>query len=169
MRISVNKEVFIAEFTPGELWADDQQKALAAGFKTTGPPTWIWNTSKVSVLNKLRKDRPKSGLIITELALQKYKQLNEREEARKAIKKQFEKIKKEAAQPHASDYETYLDEETGITCILVQPCASKYQSEVKVRQVPHEICFVCEGPVYLYEKTYPTPICLYCEKELEET
>src|SRR6266568_3066253 len=101
MRIVWQNDRFEAIFTPGDQWQADLEAAKAAGFKTNGPPAWIWSVSKATAIARLRKNRPASGLTITREALEKFQtRLPEEEknaallEVLKEAKKRLKKIEK---------------------------------------------------------------------------
>lgn len=154
---------FLAELTPGEQWREDMEAAKSAGFKTTGPPSWQWYASKAATLNKLRENRPKSGLVLTEVALQKYQQLNQKEEQKLALKKQFKTAQKEAKkQEKLPEVETYFDAEIGVICLVVKPLSSAFTMSKTVHEAPNAICITCGDPLYA-PWDYPD-ICLWCDK-----
>ena len=167
------EQAFQAELTPGDQWRADMEAAKDAGFKTQGPPQWTWQTQKASVLNKLRKNRPASGLTLTEVALQHYKSISEKEEKKAEIKKAFETAKK------AADKVSDDPKISGLTPMLI-PAGKDWISKEdlppfipKVKPfifgpLPNLTCFICEDLVYFYERTYPTPVCLWCELENEK-
>jgi hypothetical protein len=163
MRILWNEQEnwFQAELGLNEFWKDDMELVRSVGFKTTGPPQWIWHTSKASILNKLRDRKPKSGLTITETALQKYNRLNEHEQTKLAVKKQFEQAKKIAAQEiDSSNWKDFIDEETGIVCKQVAPAAGEFKWKYTPPKPPQIYCFMCGDPLYYYELP---DVCIYCE------
>lgn len=165
MRIVWNdqEEYFQIEFSQGEFWAEDQDKTKAAGCKTTGPPSWTWYTSKASVLNKLRSLNPKSGITATEVSMSKYKALDEAEKKKKELRKQFKGAKKAAKKTEViPEQETYLDEDTGIVCILVPTAKSVYRNTFIRPEPPVEKCLICDEPIYFYEHL----VCLFCENEI---
>jgi hypothetical protein len=160
-----NEFRFLAELTPGDLWREDMEAVKAAGFKTTGPPSWEWYCFKASCLNKLRKNKPKSGVVLTELAFEKYKQINQREEQKAALKKEFEKAKKEAKKSEKSAAcDTYVDPLWG-PCIVVKPADKPFANLFVPPAPPKELCMICDEPIYFYEHL----VCLWCEKEVENS
>jgi hypothetical protein len=162
------ESAFLAEFTPGEQWAGDLESAKTAGFKTSGPPNWKWLARKAAVLNKLRQNKPASGLTLTEVAFQHYKSINEREEKKAELKKNFQKLKKaadkESKDPEVSGLVELVIPEKGYIDASDLP-SSAYQVVVYTPPPsPKDTCFICEEPVYFYEKS---GICLWCEREIE--
>jgi len=87
---------FLAELTPGEQWRQDMEAVKAAGFRTTGPPAWQWYAGTVETLENIRENPPKSGLLITEQALEKYKPLLEKFQQKQELRKQFKQAQKTA-------------------------------------------------------------------------
>jgi hypothetical protein len=147
--------------TEGWFQVDFGREELAivkqAGFKTLGPSSgWIWKTQKASVLNKLRKLNPASGVAITELALQKYTVLNTQETEKKKLKKQFEK-ESYAAQTKANEY---LDPYTGIVCFVTEPALEPFTWKFTPPKPPETYCFVCGDPTYFPEQS---DLCIWCE------
>lgn len=163
MRILWNEQEnwFQAELGLREFWRDDMELVKHVGFKTTGSPSWIWHTSKASILNKLRDGSPKSGLTITELALEKYKTLNEQETKQSDLKKEFLKQRKTAALNRADKWPEYLDPDTGIMCKVVPEAEKKYVPEYILPPLPDLSCFMCGSPLYLYDLP---DICIWCDK-----
>ncbi len=163
MRILWNEKEhwFQAELGLGEFWRNDLDLVKHVGFKTTGSPDWIWHTSKASVLNKLRDSKPKSGLFITELALEKYKFLNEQDQKKSELKKEFLKQRKQAATNCTAEWPEYLDEETGIMCKIVAPAEKKFVLDYIPPNVPDLSCFMCGSPLYMYDLP---DLCIWCDK-----
>jgi hypothetical protein len=159
---------FLAELTPGEQWSSDLESIKIAGFKTDGPPQWQWYTIKALTLNKLRDARPKSGITLTELALEKYKIINQREEEKAALKKQLKKAqtkaKRESRDPTVLDL--IVLPEKGYVDVSDLPALEK-QWIPPVFLKPDIYCIVCEDPLYLPFPDYPD-ICLWCSKVQQE-
>lgn len=157
---------FTAELSPGENWREDMEAAKLSGFRTTGPPDWPWYASKASVLNKLRENKPKSGLVLTEVAFQKYKLINDKEQTKLSLRKEFKqaqkKAKKESKDPEISGLRDFIVPEKGyIDSTDLPPLVSTWTFPVFPK--PDVYCFVCEAPLYLPFPDYPD-ICLWCEK-----
>lgn len=169
MRVVWNEpeRCFEAVFTQGEFWRDDLEAAKAAGFKTNGPPAWTWHTRKAEVLNKLRKNRPKSGVTLTEVALKAYGVLDQQAKTKAEIKKAFGAARK-------IDKKTSFDPKTsGLTPMKVPsrgyiiasdlpPYIPTYEKFI-LPPPPKELCLICDEPIYFYEYL----ICLWCEKEID--
>lgn len=136
------------------------ESVRAAGFKTTGSPAWIWHTQKAVTLNKLRDLKPKSGLVITEVALEKYKFLNDQDVRKQELKKEFLKQKKQAEQSNDT-WQEYDDPETGLRCKIVPAAESKFVWKYTPPPAPELSCFMCGSPLYLFD--YPD-LCLWCNR-----
>ena len=153
MRIIWDNNRFQAELTPGENWRNDLDCVKSAKFITDGAESgWIWYTTRVVPIDKLKKDRPLSGLVLTELAFKKYTELSRKQQEKEELKKQFKKEQKKAnkkAKESEVELPTYVDEETGITCILVSPPAERFKSmypKVDYSKLPK--CMICEEPLF---------------------
>jgi len=144
---------------------DDVDSVKTAGFRTTGPPQWVWYTNKISSLESLRKNPPKSGLTITELALEKYKFLKEQAEKKAEVKRAFEQEMKAAEERAPSKWPQYKDPETGITCFIVEPAAESFVWKYVAPEPPPQTCFICGSPLYMFDLD---DICLWCEKKDKE-
>ena len=139
-----------------EHWRDDVDHVKAAGFRTDGPPQWIWHTAKASTLNKLRKNPPKSGLAITELALLQYTTLNKQELEKEEFRRKFKKAAQEISSCH---WKEYIDPDTGITCKVVEPADKPFTWKYTPPPFPEAYCFICGSPVFDYEGT---DLCMWC-------
>jgi hypothetical protein len=89
-----NEKQFEAQLTKGEMWQADQAAASDAGFRTAGPPAWIWRATRAAVLDKLKTNRPASGLTITKEALDAYNRLRAIEDRDAELKKFAKEQKK---------------------------------------------------------------------------
>lgn len=167
---SQSMRAFIAEFSSD--FQGDLSAIKAAGFRTFGPPAWVWYapSSGIKTLNKLRENRPASGLTISEEALAIYKPLAEQEARKAELKKQFSVLEKKAKKERKDK------EQEAATSALLNipegqiwigpedlPPKPLFISELPV-PAPHKgpWCHVCGQPVYLYELQQP-PTCLWCE------
>jgi len=169
MRITWNQELreFQAELSPGLEWQKEQQTAKSSGFKSTGPPDWIWRTTKASVLTKLRNSRVEAGLTtltVTPDARAEYDKLLVVEAANAAVLKELKDAKKtqkkDLAESGASGFEYDAD---GWAIIDAGDSPIWTIEKYKVSAFPTERCSVCQTPVYHYEKHDPVPVCLECE------
>jgi hypothetical protein len=153
---------FLAELTINEQWREDMEAAKAAGFKTNGPPQWHWYATKASALNKLRENKPKSGLVLTEVALSHYQSLNQKEEQKAALKKQFKTAQKQAKKTEKlPEAEMYFDTEIGVICLVVKPKVSEFIQPV-IHGKSDTICIAC-GDLLYPPWDYPD-ICVWCDK-----
>jgi hypothetical protein len=169
MRIVWNNEhsVFVAEFSD---FQSDLEEVKKAGFRPLGtPPPWIWHAPPpgIKALNRLRDQKPKSGLVITETALQKYKPLQQQQVEKDNLRKQFKSAQKIAKKTEVCEdtRDTYIDTETGIICIVVKPSDTKFTWDHIKPSEPKEKCLACDCGLYLPldGKTF----CMFCEKELD--
>ena len=161
MRIvwDVAENQFLAEISlTTEHWQADVESVKAAGFRTSGPPQWTWFTQKIAPLDYLKKNSPKSGLTITELALQKYQFLKQQSDQKKQLKKQFTKAAEEL---RPSNWKEYIDPETGIVCKEIPPADEPFVWKYTPPAPPEVYCFICGDVLYSYE--YPDT-CLWCSK-----
>jgi hypothetical protein len=154
---------FEAQFTD---FAVDQPLVKKAGFKTDGPPSWVWWTAKASPLVKL-KGTP--NLTIAKDARVEFDALNAREQqaaeikkkakdAQKALKKKLENDRREETCEVMFNGKAYIDTED---LPPMPPLANPYISPPP----PTETCFICAVPVYPYEYAEgSTPSCLWCQK-----
>lgn len=165
------ERVFIAEFDD---FHGDLEAAKAAGFKPLGvPPPWIWHAPApgIKALNRLRENRPASGLTISPDALEIYKPLAETEAKNAAVKAQLaeqkkelkKKLQKEQKESSKCDWlpvgKEYLDVED------LPPMPPSERAYIPPPP-PDLKCRECNQPVYFYEQQNP-PLCLFCEKELD--
>jgi len=161
----------------------DLATVKGAGFKCDGPPTWTWWTVKLASLNKLRENKPISGLTINESAFQQYTHLAEMEaknaEARKAFAPVAEEQKKAKKQRKREE-----EKERTYTTLVIPPKPGELYDFIGAEDLPPmppfefknlpppwtgPRCVYCRQPVYLYEKQEPIPTCIWCEKNLEKT
>ncbi len=170
-----NVQGFIAEFSTD--FNGDLNAVKAAGFRTTGPPSWLWWTLKLPVLDKLRADKPASGLTISEPAYAEYLRLTEFERVNAAARAQFAPIaeKQKAAKKERKKKE--IKEQNSSILIIPPKPGSDFDYigaedlppmppfEHKHAPQPHAgpWCHVCTAPVYPYELLNP-PTCIWCEK-----
>ncbi len=176
MNVRYNSGSFEAEFTSD--FNGDLAAVKNAGFRTTGPPQWIWHTSKLASLNKLRENKPASGLTIAEDAYQAYLRLTETErinaEARSkfapiAEKQKAEKKERKKKEDHDKIYiAVKVPSKAGqdFDYIGVEDFSPTPPFEFKNPILPHSgpWCRVCAAPVYFYELQNPST-CLFCENK----
>lgn len=162
MRIIWNttESVFAAEFSDFD---GDLDAVKAAGFRTFGAPAWIWYAPApgIKAVERLRKNPPKSGLTISELALEKYKSVKEQFDKKVELKKTFEKLKV-AAQREQTGSKTKQYEKDGFTSFVVEPSAEKFEHTYIAPAPPAAWCFICGESVYEYEGT---DLCLWCSEK----
>lgn len=161
MKLVWNKReaCFEAEFQD---FQSDLLAVKVAGFKTTGKPDWKWFTFKTSVLDKLKENRPASGLTILEDALNHYNRLKEEEKKKEELLKELKRAKKvvkkeepyQLPEGRMFGYNEVKDTEPTVRIGYIPP---KWEGAV---------CFICRCPVYFYEKLEP-PTCMWCEIVLD--
>jgi hypothetical protein len=158
MKISWSEQENWFQVELGEPWRDNMELVRLVGFKTTGPPDWIWHTSKAAILNKLRSKS--QSLVITELAFEKYKLLNEQEQSKIELKKRFLKAKTLAAREiNSNNWKEYFDEQTGVMCKIVEPVTDKFVWKYEPPPPPGLRCFMCGQPLYCFDLS---DICTWC-------
>lgn len=158
------KKVFAVEFHD---FQSDLDAVKSAGFRTFGPPEWIWYAPPpgVNPLNRLRENKPASGLTLTEVAFNKYKTASEKLEQKTALKKQFQdaqkKAKKESKDPEISGLtEIVIPEKGYINQSDLPPFKSTWKPFVFPK--PDSVCVVCGDYLYLPLPDYPD-ICSWCD------
>lgn len=159
----------------------DLAAVKGAGFKCDGPPTWIWWTVKLASLNKLRENKPISGLTINESAFQQYQTLSEMEAKNEAARAVFAPVKEEQKKAKKQRKREEVIERT-YTKLVIPPKPGEFYDFIGVEDLPPmeskwkalerppwtgPVCAYCNQPVYLYEKQEPIPTCLFCEKMLD--
>lgn len=177
MRIiwSFSDNCFELEFATGDSWQGDLDSAKAAGFKTTGPPGWRWQTSKIEPLLKLRENKPLSGLTISDEALVRFKLLHDawlageplRQqllEAKKAQKKHRETVKKgkDAIPLDLPDGKWWID---ASDLPPSPPFIHKHKSNVQ----PVGVCKICHDATFdVFGVLDNQDLCIWCEMQLEK-
>ncbi len=151
---------FEAELSPdlnGDMYALSQ-----AGFKRD---QGIWHTIKVPVLEKLRQNRPASGITIDPDALEIFKLWQEaavKNAEVKAAARKLEKERKKAREQEAKEettHEVFGDKEF-ITAADLSPQPPQVKPYIPP-PLPEARCFVCDSPLYFYELP---DICIWCSK-----
>jgi hypothetical protein len=164
MRLKWNpaESCFEAEFQD---FQGDLAAVKAAGFRTTGAPGWVWYTLKAEVLDKLRKNRPASGLTIIEDALVEYNRLKEQESKKAALLAELKVEKKKTEPKETKAYVVPEGQEFGYNSV------EDSDKRIRIGYVAPEFtgprCVVCKGEVYFYEMQEP-PTCLSCEVMLDK-
>jgi hypothetical protein len=162
---------FEAEF--GTDFRIEQPLTKAAGFKTTGPPSWVWYSIKAAPLTKLREDKP-PVLTISPEARAEYTRLKEVEDRNVATKAQLAAHTKELKKKLKLDKQDtmkpdeYMDEVLGFVCCRVLPKpAPPVSSYDKVKIIPTERCVVCKEYLFEYEYSPTGPkVCMWCWKNV---
>jgi len=172
IRWDTTESVFVAEFSSD--FAGDLDAVKTAGFRTFGPPAWIWYAPSpgIKALNRLREKRPASGLTITPEALEVYKPLAFAEEQNAIVRKQLTEAKKQLRKRRIESEREEITS-TAFTGLTEEkwwigaedlppwsPIAAKAASEA-IWEGPR--CILCTQPIYQYELQSP-PMCLWCEK-----
>lgn len=157
---------FEAEFQD---FQNDLDCVKLAGFKTTGPPEWTWYTSKIPVLEKLRKNKPPSGLTILLDALDQYKRLRKEEDDRLALLAELKKAKKavvESNKPVATSEPLKEGQEFGYNYV------KDVERTIYIGYVAPEWtglrCYICNASVLVFELQNP-PTCMWCEIQLDNS
>jgi len=169
------ERVFLAEFSQD--FAGDLDAVKAAGFRPLGvPPPWIWHAPNIKALNKLRLNRPASGLTITTEALEVYKPLAEAEAKNDAVKQQLAEEKKKLKKKLKADLQEQEPTdsimkmcELGFMCISredLPPAPPFVPSYITSKIKPIGVCRVCNDPTYGWPDL--GDICLWCEGQLVE-
>lgn len=184
LRWSNTENRFEAEFSQD--FAGDLEAIKAARWSTTGAPSWVWHTPAphIPALNRLKANRPASGLTISPEALAVYAPLNAQYEANEAVKVQLKAARKAAdkeqkaadkalanAAPvskhqleHPEYYFTPEWYEAWIAGTAPPHPASTWVCPTLINR-PEAIlrCQDCNDPIYFYESQDP-PACLWCSK-----
>jgi hypothetical protein len=150
------------------LW-EEQPLVKAAGFKTDGPPTWLWWSAKSAPLTELREGKPPQ-LTINPDAKVEYIALKALEDKQAELKKIAQKNAKELKKKLQHDKQDklkpgeYFDEGVGFICLKVDTSRPLAVAQKYIPPPPpDEKCIICGEGVYPYE--YATVIaCLWCQK-----
>lgn len=178
IRYNSQQGTFEAEFSTD--FNGDLQAVKTAGFRTSGPPTWIWWTNKLPVLNKLRENKPASGLSITEDAYQQYLRLTEIEKVNEAARAQFAPIKEKQEKEKKERRKKEIKDQNYVTVEIPKkpgedydfigkedsPSSPPYEHKTPILAHTGSFCVYCNAPVHFYELQSP-PTCLYCETQLK--
>lgn len=153
-------------------FASEQPRVKAAGFRTDGPPAWVWYAFKSEPLTKLRSDKP-AILNINADARVEYTRLKEVEDRnaatkallaveKKKLKKKLNNDKLDALKPGE-----YFDEGAGFVCLVVKPSPTPWVPKFEKPAPPETTCFICDSPVYSYEYGEDQrPSCMWCQKQV---
>ena len=145
----------------------DLAAAKASKFKCTGPPDWVWYTDKTACLKYLQKNRPASGLEITQQALSRFQELSVQQDKNDELRKRLKDEKKKQKKVKIDDptIEVEVDE---FEPIKVETKSFTYINKYKPPKPPDERCVYCSQPVYFYEYTTPIGVCLWCDKTIRD-
>jgi hypothetical protein len=175
MNIRYNSGSFEAEFTTD--FNGDYAAVKAAGFRYDGAVR-IWHTEKLASLNKLRENKPASGLTIAEDAYQAYLRLTETERVNAEARAQFAPIKEEQDKAKKIRKKKEVHDQI-YTAVVIPPKPGQDFDYVGVEDLPPmppfeskhapdphtgPWCHICAAPVYFYELQNP-PTCLFCENK----
>jgi hypothetical protein len=162
---------FEAEFSTD--FQGDLAAVKAVGFKTDGPPEWIWYSYKAESLKKLRENRPASGLTITPEAREQFTSLVTVEEKNAKLKAELAAHNKELKKKlkitdqdakTASGPKMKMCAE-GYMCISAEdlpPVETTYTKYVApIWDGPR--CSICQSALLPFELHNPN-ICMWCEK-----
>lgn len=162
---------FEAEFSTD--FQGDLASVKVSGFKTDGPPEWIWYSYKAEPLTKLRENRPASGLTITPEAREQFTSLatveannakikTELAAHNKELKKKL-KVADQDAKASAGPKMKMCAE--GYLCISredLPPMPPREGAYVApVWDGPR--CSICQSALLPFERHNPN-ICMWCEK-----
>lgn len=171
MNIRYNQTLrrFEAEFSAD--FGGDLTAVKAAGFRTDGPPVWIWWTDKIKILNGLREHKPESGLTINQDAWEVYESLAKMDAKNVEVKQQFAEVKKKVKKEQTQEEQEKIAEPfiipEGKLWLGLEDFSPKPPFiSVLPAPPPHPtlLCHICHEPVFFYEKQNP-PTCLWCETQ----
>lgn len=179
MNLCWNSELrrFEAEFSD---FQGDLTAVKAAGFKSDGPPGWVWYSFKATPLQKLRENKPASGLTITPDAKLNFSLLFSVEENNAKVKTQLAEHKKELKKKLKIEEREILAAEMEMSCFdeasgcwIDPPPPPTPNTPVVECSKPPKLkgpkCIVCGDVIAFYERQHP-PTCLWCEiKVLDNT
>jgi hypothetical protein len=159
------RQYFEAEFSSD--FQGDLAAVKAVGFKTSGPPSWVWYSIKAEPLNKLRENRPASGLTITAEAKAQFAALHALEVSNAKVKAELAEHtkalkKKLKAEEEQVTHAVHIPPKGYIGTSDLPPLLSVCKQFIPPDK-PTTLCIICADPIYFYEKQDP-PTCLWCEK-----
>jgi hypothetical protein len=167
LRWNTSFQRFEAEFSD---FQGDLAAVKAAGFKTDGPPAWVWYSIKAAPLTKLRENRP-ATLTISPEARAEYTRLKEVEDRNAATKALLVQHKKELKKKLKLDKQDsmkpdeYFDEVLQCVCIKITPKPFESTNPFIKPPPPETTCFICGTPVYFYEYAEgQKPCCMWDQK-----
>lgn len=173
MNLRYNRSLgrFEAEFQD---FQGDLAAVKAAGFKPdTSSGAWVWHAAKIPVIEKLRANKPPSGLTITPEGLLVYNELKENFDRNALIKAEaakIEKARKKAAKEKQKEEvasETFNFPEGKIFIDKEDlPYKEPFVPNFVRPEPPALRCITCQVPVYVEFELSDPPICIWCEKTL---
>jgi hypothetical protein len=154
---------FEAEFSSD--FQGDLAAVKAAGFKTDGPPQWVWYTAKAGPLNKLREARPASGLTINPDAKQQFAVLYEVELSNAKVKAELAthtKVlkKKLRVEEEQVTHAVHIPPKGYIDATDLPPYTPPASTLPKPIPLVGPACIICGDILAFYEKL----ACLWCSK-----
>jgi hypothetical protein len=174
--MNLRYNAMLGRFETTSLNSVETEILKGAGFKTDGPPSWVWHTGKVPVIQKLRANKPASGLTIDDDARAVYVSMEENFNKNAAIKAEARKIS-QAQKKEAKLAEQTLPDPPD-DCPMdgtLPPCifagkelkrSEELSEPYKAPPHPGPWCVLCKVPVYFYEMLAPWALCLWCERTL---
>ena len=158
-------------------FSGDLTAVKAAGFRYDGAQR-IWWTVKLPVLDKIRANKPLSGLTITNQAYTEYLRLTETERINAEVRAKFapikeeqdkEKKKRKKKEDHDKIYIAVkvppkAGQDFDYTGVEDLPSMPPFESKNPILSHQGPWCHVCASPVYFYELQSP-PTCLFCENK----
>ena len=179
MNISYNPtdKVFTAEFSSD--FQGDLDACKNAKFRTTGPPDWIWFAPPpgIKALNRLRANRPASGLTISPEALAIYTPLAALEVKNEEVRKQLAEVKKKQKKEKKTEKKTEENTNDSVLDGLTEekwwidtndlPPLPPFVPNYSVSQIkPVGICRTCGDSIYGWPDL--EFVCLWCEMKIDE-
>jgi hypothetical protein len=157
---------FEAEFSSD--FTGDLEAVKIAKFHTDGPPSWVWYAPPpgIAALNRLRLNRPASGLTITPEALAVFEPLAQQEIKNAEIRKQLAEQRKQAKKKQSPKSNWLLPgkEYLGAEDLPAAPPFVPLYTVSKI--APVGACRVCKDPTFGWPDLID--LCLYCEKQIGE-
>lgn len=155
----------------------DYAAVKAAGFRYDGLSK-LWWTAKLPALNKLRENKPASGLTISEDAYQTYVRLSEIEAKNAEVRAQFAPMAEEIKKEKKNRKKKELEQKTYHPVVIPPKPHLSFDRIDKEDLPPMPVrpdayvppvhlgpnCHICNAPVYFYELQNP-PTCLFCETQ----
>lgn len=167
---SQSERVFVAEFSTD--FDGDLQSVKDAGFRTFGPPSWVWYAPApgIKALERLRVKKPNSGLTISPEAFSVYKPLAEQDARNAEIRKAAQELNKANKKQKKKEEHTTIaselmsDDKMFITAADLPPMPPS-EKLYTPPPPPEERCQSCQAPLYFYESK---DLCHWCEIQLDK-